>query len=261
MFQSTTGGVYGEEERRFQFRNVIVGRTSKARFKIVNSQKVPVDITLNLRPTNKGQKVVEAFELDVHRAQIPAYSSHYAVVSFTPGSMQSYSALFEVTVDGQARTNRDARVSPNLFFELHGEGHLPRVSIIRPAIRNKKAQTMMIFNKLLLGRQANQTLVLLNDGVLPAKVSRWTNVLSGRFSFVSSGRFLSSRCRRRFLLTNVAEQSESVELGDQRSDAKSHRRFGDFRSGTKDRFGHFIQTESDASATALRRRSPFSRRR
>lgn len=140
----------------------------------VFSVQVPVDITLNLRPANKGQKVVEAFELDIHRAQIPAYSTHYAIVSFTPAAMQAYSAIFDVGVgaDGQARANRDSRTSPNLTFEVHGEGHLPRVNILRPAIRNKKAQTMMIFNKLLLGRQANQQLLLVNDGVLPAKVSK-----------------------------------------------------------------------------------------
>ena len=84
--------------------------------------------------------------------------------------MQSYSAIFDVIVDGQAKPNKDTRVIPNFSFELHGEGHLPRVNILRPAIRNKKAQTMMIFNKLLLGRQATQQLLLVNDGVLPAKV-------------------------------------------------------------------------------------------
>jgi hydrocephalus-inducing protein len=150
---------------------VIVGRTSKARFKITNSQKVPVDVTFALRPSSKGQKVTEGFELDINRAQIPPYSTHYAVVSFTPTSMQSYSAIFDVTVDGQVKTAKETRVIPNFTFELHGEGHLPRVTILRPAIRNKKAQAMMIFNKLLLGRQAIQQLVLVNDGVLPAKVS------------------------------------------------------------------------------------------
>jgi hydrocephalus-inducing protein len=127
---------------------------------------------LNLRTTNKAQKVIEGFELDVHRVQIPAYSHHYAVVSFTPAAMQSYSVIFEVSVDGVPRGNRETRVAPNLSFEVHGEGHLPRVNIARPAVRNKKAQAMMLFNKLLLGRQATQTLLLLNDGVLPAKVNR-----------------------------------------------------------------------------------------
>lgn len=131
-----------------------------------------MDITLALRPTSKGQKVVEAFELDAHRAQVPAYSSHYAVVSFTPASMQPYSAFFDVSVDGQSKANRDARTVSNFTFELHGEGHLPRVMIVRPAVRNKKAQTMVLFNKLLLGRQAIQQLVLINDGLLPAKVNQ-----------------------------------------------------------------------------------------
>ncbi len=34
-------GVYGEEERRFVFKSVIVGQCSKARFKISNTNKVP----------------------------------------------------------------------------------------------------------------------------------------------------------------------------------------------------------------------------
>ena len=33
-------GVYGEQERRFVFKSVVVGRTSKARFKISNPNKV-----------------------------------------------------------------------------------------------------------------------------------------------------------------------------------------------------------------------------
>ena len=85
--------------------------------------------------------------------------------------MQSYSAIFDVTIDGQTKQTKETRITPNFSFELHGEGHLPRVTILRPAIRNKKAQTMMIFNKLLLGRQTIQQLLLVNDGVLPAKVN------------------------------------------------------------------------------------------
>jgi hydrocephalus-inducing protein len=33
-------GIYSEEENKFFFNNVIVGRTSKARFKLINSNKV-----------------------------------------------------------------------------------------------------------------------------------------------------------------------------------------------------------------------------
>ena len=33
-------GIYAEEENKFFFNNVIVGRTAKARFKLINSNKV-----------------------------------------------------------------------------------------------------------------------------------------------------------------------------------------------------------------------------
>ena len=33
-------GVYGENERRFMFKSIIVGHTSKARIKIINPNKV-----------------------------------------------------------------------------------------------------------------------------------------------------------------------------------------------------------------------------
>lgn len=33
-------GIYAEEENRFIFNNVIVGRTAKARFKLINNNKV-----------------------------------------------------------------------------------------------------------------------------------------------------------------------------------------------------------------------------
>ncbi len=100
--------------------------------------------------------------------------------------MQSYSAIFDVLVEGQSKANRELRNTPILSFELHGEGHLPRVTILRPAIRNKKAQTMMIFNKLLLGRQATQQLLLINDGVLPAKVDFYLHDVEGVYSLQSS---------------------------------------------------------------------------
>ena len=42
LLQTESGGVYGEEEKRFVFNNVIVGRRAKARFKISNTTKVSI---------------------------------------------------------------------------------------------------------------------------------------------------------------------------------------------------------------------------
>ena len=53
-----SGGVYGEEEKRFVFNNVIVGRRAKARFKISNTTKVSIYLcltnTLALCPGDVG---------------------------------------------------------------------------------------------------------------------------------------------------------------------------------------------------------------
>jgi hypothetical protein len=35
-------GIYSEEENKFIFNNVIVGRTAKARFKLINTNKVTI---------------------------------------------------------------------------------------------------------------------------------------------------------------------------------------------------------------------------
>ena len=42
-------GIYAELENRFVFNNVIVGRTAKARFKMINNNKIPVDIAISIR--------------------------------------------------------------------------------------------------------------------------------------------------------------------------------------------------------------------
>ncbi len=43
-FQLESGGVFGEEENRFVFSNVLVGMRAKARFKITNTSKVHIKI-------------------------------------------------------------------------------------------------------------------------------------------------------------------------------------------------------------------------
>ena len=43
FFEENCVGVYGENERRFLFKSVIVGKSSRARFKITNSNKVIIE--------------------------------------------------------------------------------------------------------------------------------------------------------------------------------------------------------------------------
>ena len=81
--------MYAEEEKKFVFNNVIVGRKAMARFKISNNQKVPCDVIFTLKPiAAKGIKQQDIFEVEPSRAQVMNHSYVYATVTFTPPSMQ-----------------------------------------------------------------------------------------------------------------------------------------------------------------------------
>ena len=85
-----SSGVYAEDEKKFVFNNVIVGRKSVARFKISNNQKVPCDVIFSVKPiVAKGTaRQQEIFEIEPARSQIMNHSHVYATVTFTPPSMQ-----------------------------------------------------------------------------------------------------------------------------------------------------------------------------
>ncbi|XP_064641495.1 hydrocephalus-inducing protein-like isoform X2 [Lineus longissimus] len=164
-----SGGIYGEDENRFVFSNVIVGSKAKARFKITNMNKVPCDVLFNIKPilSKHMSKSQDIYEVEPARAQIAAHSYTYASVTFTPPSMQQFSAIFEAAIDGVPQAQAKGR---HLTFEIQGEGNLPRISIAKPSVRNRKGQPLCLFRRLLLGRTDTQLLVLVNDGTLACKV-------------------------------------------------------------------------------------------
>uniref|UniRef100_H2YKD6 Uncharacterized protein n=1 Tax=Ciona savignyi TaxID=51511 RepID=H2YKD6_CIOSA len=161
-------GVYGEEENKFVFCNVVVGRKSYARFKISNTNKVAVDVSITLKPmSNKvAARIHDIYEVEPSKIQIQPHNFTYATVSFCPPAMNSYSCHFEATVDGLPSSVAKGR---NLSFEISGEGNLPRVSVMRPRVRNKAGEPLLVFQRLLLERAECLPLVLKNEGTFPSK--------------------------------------------------------------------------------------------
>ncbi len=53
---------------------------------------------------------------------------------------------------------------------MYGEGNLPRISIVKPSVRNKKGQPLLLFQRLLLGRAQTLPLLVTNEGTLTSKV-------------------------------------------------------------------------------------------
>lgn len=60
----------------------------------------------------------DVYEVEPQRASISAHDYIYATVTFTPPSMQSYSAIFEAAVDGMPSVVSKYR---NLTFDIQGK--------------------------------------------------------------------------------------------------------------------------------------------
>ncbi|XP_077145064.1 hydrocephalus-inducing protein homolog isoform X4 [Ranitomeya variabilis] len=165
-----SGGIYLQEENRFLFWNVLVGQTSTARFKIINSGKVTCDVALTVKPLSAKSvaRISEIFEIQPPRMSIPSHSHSYASVSFTPQSMQTYQCTFEATVEGIPSSLSKSRT---LIFDLAGEGSLPRVTILRPVLRNKRGNPVLLFQRLFIGQSQQLPFVLKNEGSVPAQLN------------------------------------------------------------------------------------------
>ncbi|XP_075327326.1 hydrocephalus-inducing protein homolog [Odontesthes bonariensis] len=163
-------GIYVLDENKFIFNKVLVGRTAKARFRITNKSKVHCGLNMAIRCVGpKTSRNVEVFDLCATTLNIPNQSHAFAVVTFTPQTMQQYCAVFELTMEGMGRTTPTSKRKV-LEFDLIGEGTLPSVCVVRPSLRSSGGSPMLTFRRVLIGRRHTLPLVLLNDGIVPAQV-------------------------------------------------------------------------------------------
>ncbi|TNN13811.1 Hydrocephalus-inducing protein, partial [Schistosoma japonicum] len=197
----SSGSIYGIEENRFVYRNVLVGSRVVARFRIANRSNVPADVmfeissvgTINLsQPTGRSSSrssqstSCDSFEVIPDKAQIEPHSSIYANVTFSPTSMQIYTAAFNVYLDNKQSLNTATISSgrgsassnpkrssnlPVLTFELYGEGNLPHFIVLQPKLRNHAGQTMCVFKRIQVGKLSSQILTLYNNGILNSRLN------------------------------------------------------------------------------------------
>ncbi|XP_035275425.1 hydrocephalus-inducing protein homolog [Anguilla anguilla] len=165
-------GVYLQEENRFIFNNVLVGRPAKARFRITNTGKVPCDLNLTVKSalTKTQMRSGDVFEVTPARMSIPSHSHAFAVLTFCPQAIQSYSAVLEASLEGPPSVLQMAKCK-GLAFDVAGEGNLPCVSVVRPALRGQQGAPLLQFPRVLAGRAHVLPLVLRNDGTVPAQVN------------------------------------------------------------------------------------------
>jgi hydrocephalus-inducing protein len=131
---------------------------------------MPIDVSIILKSSSKSTKATgndSPFEIEPQRSQIMPHSYIYAIVSFTPPAMSSYSTFLEASLENVSNSLK----SKTFQFEISGEGNLPRFTIVRPALKNKRGQSLMLFNRCIVNHNDTQQLILSNDGTIPAKVN------------------------------------------------------------------------------------------
>ncbi|KAM9289560.1 hydrocephalus-inducing protein homolog [Morus bassanus] len=163
-------GVFITDENKFIFTNVLVGHRATARFKIRNVNKVPCDVVLSIKPipSKLNSCISDVFEVDPVQMCVPSHSHAFATVSFTPQTMQTYQCTFEASLDVQA--SPAAIKAQSLSFNISGDGNLPRVTVLRPVLHNKRGNPLLLFKKLLLGDSEKLPLILHNSGIIPVQL-------------------------------------------------------------------------------------------
>ncbi|KAL4004200.1 homeodomain interacting protein kinase [Sarotherodon galilaeus] len=109
--------IFVQDENKFIFNNI---QTSQTRFKPANSSKFPCVLILAIKsvgPKLIGQ--IEVFDMPTTTLSFPSQWYTFAVVTFTPQTMQLYSAMFEAQVEESSRMTPTIR-NKVLQFDLLG---------------------------------------------------------------------------------------------------------------------------------------------
>ncbi|XP_018652309.1 hypothetical protein Smp_175450 [Schistosoma mansoni] len=178
----SSGSIYGIEENRFVYRNVLVGSRVVARFRIANRSNVPAEVSFEVsaggiissnQPSGRSSSrssqstSCDSFEVIPDKALIEPHSSSYANVTFCPTSMQ-VSKLLDRTLFSSTKRSSNP---PVLTFELYGEGNLPQISVLQPKLRNRAGQTLCVFKRIQVGKISSQILSLQNNGLLNSRLN------------------------------------------------------------------------------------------
>ncbi|XP_053127193.1 hydrocephalus-inducing protein homolog isoform X2 [Hemicordylus capensis] len=161
--------VFVTDENKFIFNNVLVGHQLAARFKICNLGRIPCDVFFAVKPisTKSTLRLADIFEIHPVRMCISSRSHAFVTLTFSPQTMQNYQCLFEASIDAPPSV---AAKSRSLSFEVSGDGNLPRITVARPVLRNKKGHPLLLFRRLLLGHSEKLPLVLQNSGNIPVQL-------------------------------------------------------------------------------------------
>nr|CDS29434.1 hydrocephalus inducing protein [Hymenolepis microstoma] len=157
---------YIEEENCFDFGISQLETTCKSKFKFLNNSKIPIDVEFHIQSdqiSNRGKgrrsdnDESDSFKIFPSQCFIEPFQDVYLDLSFSPNSLQTFSAKFQAFVKGQ---------NPNLpLFGVQGRGVLPQICIVEPS-RNSSDEYWLVFDE----KRNSNLMVLKNAGLIPCEV-------------------------------------------------------------------------------------------
>jgi hydrocephalus-inducing protein len=135
-----------------------------------------------------------AFTAQPERWEIPPHEHRFVNVYFNPTEIKSYRSVFLAEIDDEGiQTSASSEVSnagKALKFDLGGSGTLPCIGFESPTERAADGSLLINFDKVLLERSSRRSIILRNDGVMPA-TCLFTLVGHSDFIFSSNGSSLT----------------------------------------------------------------------
>jgi len=176
--------VFSIEENVFWFGTIVPSKDNKGqieKFKVTNPNKIPCTVKFSVKPRTSSKSEGFAFKIAPEMLKIPPHESQYVKVSFEPTNIMSYGGIFEALVENGDPKSKSGK----LHFELRGEGVLPSVMMEFPKFIGDDGLPMLSFKKTRIGNTAKESIVLKNEGSVPATV-QFDPIVSEIFSLVSN---------------------------------------------------------------------------
>ncbi|KAF0682818.1 Aste57867_25117 [Aphanomyces stellatus] len=170
--------IFAQVEKLFDFGAIIVSKSVIERYKISNPTKVLASVKFAIKETEEHNP--PTFTVQPSVWDIPPHEHRYVNVHFKPTAMRMYHALFSATVEDGADPT-----SSLLQFDVRGEGTMPCITIEKPTQRDTAGILALAFGRLRVGKSKDMTLVLRNDGIVPATIL-FTMAAGSNFYFPDS---------------------------------------------------------------------------
>ena len=147
----------------------------------MNPNKIPCTVKFTVKPRSQSKSEGFAFDVSPDTLTIDPHKHKYVTVGFNPTAMMTYGGIFEALVENGDPESKSGK----LVFELRGEGTLPTLLVEKPDEVDGEGTPVLRFRKTRIGRDATLSIVLKNEGQVPA-TARFDALHHDCFSFLGN---------------------------------------------------------------------------